>query len=88
MTKQRLRLRKATNRNTQAYEIELGPHTLYISYETVIGYCGPVDRFRLTNLWGPTTGRHINEMGLKHWDTMNNQGDFNTRVGDAIGFAI
>lgn len=31
-----LRFRHATNRNTKAYEMQVGPHTLFISYE--MGY--------------------------------------------------
>ena len=60
-----IRLEKGTHRNTQAHIVRINQHTLYFSYETCIAYEGPLGRFRLENSWGPTTGRHINEMGLK-----------------------
>lgn len=59
-----LNLRKATNRNTQAYILNLGNFRFYISYETIIGCATYDERVRLRNSWGPTTGRHINDMGI------------------------
>ena len=58
-------LKKGSHRNTQAHIIYINKHTLFFSYETCIGYIGPLGSFRLKNYWGPTTGRHINEMGLR-----------------------
>uniref|UniRef100_A0A6H2A5Y9 DUF8033 domain-containing protein n=1 Tax=viral metagenome TaxID=1070528 RepID=A0A6H2A5Y9_9ZZZZ len=66
-------LRKGTGRNTQAYRLSLNGHKLYFSYETCIGYDGPLGRFRLQNVWGPTTGRHINEMHLKDWPVVGKE---------------
>jgi hypothetical protein len=59
--------RKASNRNTEAYRVRIGQHNLYISYSTVIGYSGPLGTCRRHNDWGPTTGKHINEMGIRDW---------------------
>ena len=43
----------------------------FVSYETVMGVCGELDgkffRARRHNHWGPTTGRHVNEMGIRDW---------------------
>lgn len=53
-----------TGRNTDARTIAIGPHlTLVFSYKTVVafaisGYGWVVSE----NIWGPTTGRHINEL--------------------------
>ncbi len=62
-----IKLRKGSHRNTKCYELELGPHTLYWSYETCVAYRGPATPaigMRLANHWGPTTGRHLREMGV------------------------
>ena len=67
-----IRLSKGTWRNTQAHVLGLNNHTLYFSYETCIAYSGPEGHFRLDNHWGPTTGRHINEMGLRTWPIATN----------------
>lgn len=58
---------KATQRNTEAYRCRIGQHCLYISYTTVVGYSGPLGACRRSNDWGPTTGRHMSEMGIKGW---------------------
>ena len=62
-----IELMKGMDRNTQAHIVHLNDHTLYFSYKTCIAYSGPLGRFRLDNVWGPNTGRHINEMGLREW---------------------
>ena len=51
-------------RNTKAYTTEIGPVTLYFSYQTLIGVDTGTQKARVENRWGPTTGRHINEFGL------------------------
>jgi len=58
-----VRLHNPTGRNTRACVVEVGPHALYFSYETLIAYAGPLGRARRANVWGPTTGRHFREMG-------------------------
>lgn len=52
-------------RNTKAYETVIGPVTLYFSYNTLIGVHTGTQFARRENHWGPTTGRHINEFGLR-----------------------
>ena len=69
----KISLKKGLERNTQAYILHLNEHTLYFSYRTCIAYSGPSCNFRLSNSWGPTTGRHINEMGLKDWPIVSSQ---------------
>ena len=53
------------HRNTKSYEVFIGGLNLVFSYSTCVamyyhplGLCG-----RLDNRWGPTTGRHLKEMG-------------------------
>ena len=62
-------LTPGSNRNTPANIITLNNHTFYFSYETCIAYDGPNSRegARIKNRWGPTTGRHFNEMGVKEY---------------------
>ncbi len=63
------RLHNPTGRNTKAHIVELdNGTTLYFSYETIIAqrlHDGTQER--IANSWGPTTGRHFNEMGLRDW---------------------
>lgn len=56
-----------TGRSTEARRVDIGPHSLFFSYETLIAYSGPSGNERVENIWGQTTGRHINEMGLRDW---------------------
>ena len=62
----KITLNQGTNRNTKAYVVTINEHELFFSYSTCIAYRGPLGHFRLDNTWGPTTGRHINEMGLRN----------------------
>ena len=80
----KIELRKATNRNTQAQTLDLGPHRLYFSYETTIAYAGPLGRCRIRNSWGPTTGRHFKEMGCYNFLLVEDKAldDILERIGD------
>lgn len=59
------------NRNTPTCEISIGNFTFLFSYETAVAYTGLVEdkrvRGRLVNVWGKTTGRHINDWGAKNY---------------------
>ena len=73
----KLRFHKATNRNTQAYVISIGSAAFCISYETVVAVSGEIDdkyiQARLDNTWGPTTGRHMNEMGVRDYPVLDTE---------------
>ena len=43
--------------------VDTGPVTLAFSYETVIGFNVGTGWIVSENLWGPTTGKHINSLG-------------------------
>ena len=68
-----LRLRKGSHRNTQCHIVNIGPHTFYFSYETCMAYAGPASErpIRRANHWGPTTARHMNDMGCAAWTTVD-----------------
>lgn len=67
-----LTLRNPTGRNTQAYILTLDDGTtLYFSYQTCIAIWKGDLRLRLPNNWGPTTGRHFNELGCSHFDIVD-----------------
>ena len=67
----KLSLKKGSDRNTQAHIVTLGNHDFYFSYETCIAYCGPLGTGRLQNYWGPTTSRHLSDMGCKNWPVLD-----------------
>ena len=65
-----------TGRKTECRTVTINGVTLCFSYETLIGFIdSDGTRHRVANSWGPTTGRHFNECGLrpghdvdfKHW---------------------
>lgn len=52
--------------NDKCMEIYLGDVTLLISYETLVGFAVPgVGRVKSENVWGPTTGKHLNSWPAK-----------------------
>lgn len=55
-----------TGRNTQAHIVTLNNGLeMYFSYQTMIAVRDPNkgNTARVANTWGPTTGRHFNELG-------------------------
>lgn len=53
--------------NNKAHEIRVLGVTLCFSYDTLIGVFYNGEGKRRSNEWGPTTGKHINAMGLKQY---------------------
>ena len=43
-------------------EVQVGPVTLWFSYRTVIGFRAGGSPVVRENDWGPTTGKHLNEI--------------------------
>jgi hypothetical protein len=62
-----MKLTNPTGRKTDARVLTFGQHAFYFSYEMCIGYSGPLGNVRRENVWAQTTGRHINEMGLRNF---------------------
>lgn len=51
--------------NDKLTEIRLGRFDLFFSYETLVAFHAPgVGLVVSENCWGPTTGRHLNAVGL------------------------
>ena len=69
------RLYNPTGRNTQAHIFsDDAGNMFFFSYETCIAYrgtdkAGQFTAIRRKNDWGPTTGRHFNEMGCGSFET-------------------
>lgn len=57
------------DRNTKRYEARIGRLVLHFSYGTCVGVVyHPLGILaRVKNHWGPTTGRHMNEAGMRAW---------------------
>jgi len=56
---------KSPERNTKAHRICVCDVYIYFSYDTAVA-CNPpyAPSFQRENVWGPTTGRHLNEWGF------------------------
>lgn len=63
-------IRPGTSRNTRATIVQIGQHAFYFSYRTCVAYRGPRGCARIENHWGPTTGRHLREMGVYDWQVL------------------
>ncbi len=51
----------SSNNYGSSRAVQVGPITLFYSYETVIAYRDPKEGLVCcTNEWGPTTGKHLN----------------------------
>lgn len=52
-----------TNRASNFNEVELNDITLWFSYKTVVGFhTSKTGIVCIENLWGPTTGKHLNSI--------------------------
>lgn len=60
-----------SKRNTKCYIVCVGGVTTYISYETVIAAEYKGECVRAQNTWGPTTGRHMRDMGVYDWPQLS-----------------
>ena len=55
-----------TTFNGKCHEVYVGDLTLLFSYETLVGFAVPgIGRVRSENVWGPTTGKHLNAWPAK-----------------------
>jgi hypothetical protein len=54
---------RSLSRGTNCHCVEIGTTKLYFSYETLVAVdVGPFDLYVRENEWGPTTGRHLNDI--------------------------
>ena len=69
-----MRLYNPTGRKTQAHIVVIKDVKYYFSYETCIAaqgeFKGYARRIRVANSWGPTTGRHFNELGCRDFEVL------------------
>lgn len=80
---------KGSRRNTPCYVVRIGEVACYISYETVVAVSGYTDtgewvRRRRRNVWGPTTGRHLNDMGVRGYPELDDEDEFNRLVEELV----
>ncbi len=67
----------------KATVITLGELSLCFSYQTLIGCSYDGLTYRVPNIWGPTSGRHFNQLGLKGAQVMQTK-ELNKFVEQAI----
>ena len=78
-------LRKASNRNTPFHEVTVGPLTLYFSYQTCVAFYPPAGRRVVSeNVWGPTTGRHLNELDGGRKDERTPRAEFEKQLDEVL----
>lgn len=72
------------SRGNNARAVEMGRLCLYFSYKTVIAYSLKNDTGYLTvgrvNEWGPTTGRHMNDVSGNHKEDRLTGEDFQNEL--------
>lgn len=57
----------------KCYQITIPGMLLHFSFETCIGVTTHNERIRLKNIWGPTTGKHINKLDIKDYDIVSEE---------------
>ena len=77
-----------TQRNTKAYTVQLGPVYLYFSYNTLIGVFDGSHTYRAANHWGPTTGRHFGDLGIRDGEVVDSQETLTRLASEAVANAV
>ena len=64
--------------NNKAHVITIDNIVIYYSYETIIGVMSDKFTGRSENFWGPTSGKHFNQLGIADFPivTIDEIGDF------------
>lgn len=82
-----LKHRKPIEGSTQFYQVEQGVGadclTLWFSYNTIIGFQLNGRRVVRENLWGPTTGRHLNWIDDGDKEKRVSGDEFDRRLAEA-----
>ena len=73
----------ASRRNTKCYCIEIAGSSVVILYDTIIACRTDEGACRIENSWGPTTGRHMNETGVRDWPVVSSE-ELHSRIRRAI----
>jgi len=68
-----IKICKGSHRRTECYKLWIGTTVFYISYNTIIAITTEEGGRRLENTWGPTTGRHMTEMGIRSWPVITDE---------------
>ena len=82
-----IKFSKATGRNTPVYDLHIGRLAVLISYETVVAASYRGKHYRLANHWGPTTGRHVKEGGVHHYEIIEDDA-FEQFLKESLGQAV
>lgn len=83
-----LELNKATKRNTQCHWVSLAGVRMLFSYSTVVAFQAQGKSFCRRNDWGPTTGRHMNETGVRTWTEVADEKTFENMIDLALHDSI
>lgn len=78
-----MRISMSTYCNNKARCLELGTMRFYFSYDTCIAMSYNGERIRLDNTWGPTTGKHINQLGVREFKVVDD-----TQFAEAVHAAV
>ena len=55
-----------SGRNTESYAVDTGKNTFYFSYQTCVAFMHKGELYICENVWGTTTGKHLNEINPNH----------------------
>lgn len=67
-------------RNTRLLILRVFDMKLVVSYDTVVAAQFHGKAIRRKNIWGPTTGRHMTEWGVRSYDEIEDPEEFNAEV--------
>ena len=67
------RIENPTERRTEARIVKIDGCELFFSYRTLIACRKVGGAVRVENSWGPTTGRHFNELGASNFKVVSTE---------------
>ena len=66
-------IRMDSDSTRKATKFQIGGHTFFFSYDTLVGYAGSEGNCRLENRWGNTTGKHMTRMGIREFPVVTKE---------------
>ena len=65
--------------------VSVGEMDFFFSYQTLVGFAKPgLGRIVRDNVWGPTTGKHLNEIDHGRKSDRLSESDFARALADAL----
>jgi len=83
-----VKLKKASDRNTESHWVSVAGVDMFFSYATCMAFIGGRRCMCRKNTFGPTTGRQMNEAGVRAFSQAKSEEEFDAALQRVLQDAI